>query len=82
MDNLYVMSLLSVSILSELHLFKKQRGSSATGELKWPDAMPDDAIRVVNGSAKLCTYGGIKVYGYVIDSYQKNGGKRLYEDAF
>jgi hypothetical protein len=50
--------------------------------LKWQEAMPDEAIRVVNGGAKLCTYGGIKVYGYVIDSYQKNGGKQLYENAF
>jgi len=39
------MSFLSISTLSELHLKKKQNGSPATGELKRPDAMPDNAIR-------------------------------------
>jgi hypothetical protein len=66
MDNLYGMSLLSVSTLSELHLFQKQNGSPAIRELKRSDAMPDDAIRVCS----------------MIDSYQNNGGERMSEDVF
>jgi hypothetical protein len=45
MDNLYGMSLLSVSTLSELHIFQKQNGYPAIRELKRSDAMPDNAIR-------------------------------------